>query len=380
MKKSIYLALALLVFSVGAPAFAAEVRVGERVTISQNEVISENVYAAGGQTALSGTLNGDVVVAGGEVVVNGQVVGDAALVGGSIGVFETVNGDVRSLGGQVTIGKSVTGDVVVVGGSVSILPDVVVGGDLLIVGGELNMDGTVNGDARIVAGELRLGGLIAGDVDARIGTITFEDEGAIGGTLTYRATKAADIPENAVGGEVMFTQVERTGPEVAAAPFAGVGIGFIIVQLLVFAVATVVMVLVFPKLTHEVGVATTTKQAWKYAGVGFATLILLPVAALVLFMSVLGAFVGGMVLIGFVALLAIAKAMTGITVGAYLSRWTKKEAETTWKWALVGVVVIELLALVPFFGWLLLFVFFIITLGAITLGFYRRVKAEHKKA
>lgn len=367
----------LLIFSFALPVQAAEVRVGERVTISQNEVISENIYAAGGQTTLSGALNGDAVVAGGEVVLNGEVVGDAALIGGSIGVFEKINGDMRSLGGQITVGESVTGDVVVVGGSVSVLPDVVIGGDFLVVGGEIHMDGVVNGDVRVVAGELYLNGLIAGNVDARVGEVVFGDNVAVGGDFTYRANEEAEISGAAVAGEIAFTAFEHNA-EVAAAPFAQLAAGFVIFQLVIFIVATIVMVLVFPKLSHEVGVATTTKKAWRYAGVGFAALILIPIAALILFISVLGVFLGGMVLIGYMLLIAVAKAMTGITVGAYISRWTKKEAIVSWKWALLGVVVIELLALIPFFGWLIFLVFFIITLGALVLVVYSRICAEHK--
>ena len=380
MKKITFLAAALLVFSFGVPVQAAEVRVGEQVLITQSESINENVYAAGGQVTVSGTSNEDILITGGRVVVNGQVAGDAAIAGGSVDIFETVNGDVRVAGGQVTIGQSVSGDVVVLGGSVSILPDVTVGGDLLVVGGAVFMDGAVSGDARLVAGELALNGSVQGDVNARVQDVVFGENASIGGDFAYRTDEEVEIPASVtIGGEVQFTEYERTPQDVAAAPLAGIGIGLILFQLVIFIVATVVMVLVFPKLSHEVGVATTTRKAWRYAGVGFATLILLPVAALILFVSIIGAFLGGMALIAYIALIAVAKAMTGITVGAYISRWTQKEAIVSWKWALLGVVVIELLALIPFFGWLVLFVFFIITLGAITLGVYSRIRAEHKK-
>lgn len=381
MKKSALFIAAFLAFSIGIPASAAEIYVGEQVNVSQDGVISENVYAAGGQTTVSSAVNGDAIVAGGRVVVSGNVSGDVAAAGGSVDIFESVNGDVRALGGQVTIGESVAGDVVVLGGSVSILSDVVVGGDLIVLGGAVFLDGAVNGDARLMAGELFFTGSVAGNVDARVETVSFEDTASIGGNFMYRANKEADIPESVtIGGEVAFTEYERTPQEVAAAPLAGLAVGFIVFQLVIFVVATIVMVLVFPKLSREVGVATTTRKAWRYAGIGFVTLVMLPVAASILFISILGAFLGGMVLIGYILLIAVAKAMTGITVGAYISRWTKKKAIVSWKWALLGVLVVELLALVPFFGWLILFVFFIITLGAITLGVYSRIRAEHTKA
>src|SRR6266478_1958022 len=50
-----------------APASATEFRKGDRITIVKDEVVHSDLYVAGGQIRIAGTIEGDLVVAGGDV-------------------------------------------------------------------------------------------------------------------------------------------------------------------------------------------------------------------------------------------------------------------------------------------------------------------------
>lgn len=376
MKKGI-IALGVLSLFVAFPAYAADVRFGEQISILQNEVLSENVYVAGGQITASGELQDDFMAVGGRVVVTGAVAGDVGIAGGTVDLFERVGGDVRIAGGQVTIGESVTGDVVVLGGSVSILPGAVIGGDLLVLGGAVFLDGTVNGDMHAVAGEAHLHGLVAGNVDARVERMELGESAKIGGNFTYRAVEEVEMPEGAaVGGTIAFTKIEQSRPEINASVIASIGAGFFAVQFLMFAVAAFAVFFLLPKLSRELGDMTVNKP-WKHVGLGFAALILTPLVALILVVTILGALAGGIVFVAYLTVLALAKAMSAIVVGSHLSRWIKKETTLSWQWVLGGVVAVQLCAVIPIIGWIAVTIFFLMTFGALTVVLYEKIKHEH---
>lgn len=87
---------------------------------------------------------------------------DVVRVGGSVTVArdEHVTGDVVAIGGSVNIDGQVDGDVVAVGGSANLGPTADIRGDLVVVGGALNQDpkATIGGQVHIGFDDFPLGG------------------------------------------------------------------------------------------------------------------------------------------------------------------------------------------------------------------------------
>jgi hypothetical protein len=94
------------------------------------------------------------------VVEEGQSGGDLVCVGCSIVVRGTA-GDIVSVGGRVDISGRTTGDVVVVGGSVNLASTAAVKGDVVTVGGRLNREpgATVTGEVSETGGGAGILGL-----------------------------------------------------------------------------------------------------------------------------------------------------------------------------------------------------------------------------
>ncbi len=87
---------------------------------------------------------------------------DVVRVGGSVTVArdEHVTGDVVAIGGSVNIDGQVDGDVVAVGGSANLGPTADIRGDLVVVGGALHQDpnATISGQVHIGFDDFPLGG------------------------------------------------------------------------------------------------------------------------------------------------------------------------------------------------------------------------------
>ena len=61
--------LLILLLLTGFPRqlYSMDLRAGRRLTIPAGEVVSTNLYVAGGEVALAGSVEGDLTAAGGEI-------------------------------------------------------------------------------------------------------------------------------------------------------------------------------------------------------------------------------------------------------------------------------------------------------------------------
>lgn len=79
---------------------------------------------------------GDSVLFGDSTVISEEeTTGDLVVLGGDLEIRGRVVGDVVSLGGKVTLGGEVTGDIVSLGGGVDLKSTSVIGGNLIVMGG-----------------------------------------------------------------------------------------------------------------------------------------------------------------------------------------------------------------------------------------------------
>src|SRR5207247_1589694 len=126
-------------------ASAAQFVKNENYDLGRGDRVSGDLYVAGEQITVSGTVDGDVLAAGGRILVDGTVQKTLQVVGGQITVAGTVRGTVRAAGGEINISGNIAVDLVVAGGKVNLLPGSVVSGDLAVVAGNLNNQGQVRG-------------------------------------------------------------------------------------------------------------------------------------------------------------------------------------------------------------------------------------------
>lgn len=358
-------------------ALASDIRIGEDVSVNSNESISSNLYAAGAQVTLSGTEERDAVVAGGRVIVNGPVAGDVLAFGGTIDVLDRVSGDVRIAGGQVTVAGSVAGDVIIAGGRIHLLPGSSVSGDVIIVGGNIELEGAVNGSVRLYGGTVVVNALLGGPLFIRAGdSVSFGENAVVGSTLAYSAPEEAFTHESAVlGDDVSFTPLDiptrALGPTGIGAVLAAAAGVILAVKLLTGVVTAVALVMVFPKFSRTVALGAIS-DFWKSLGIGFIALVVTPAAIMILALTIAGFMAAMMIMVVYVLFLLLSALYAGIILGALIAKRVKKEHAVSWKWALAGTLLLFLISLVPFAGWLTTFVFFLAALGSLGRTFYHR--------
>jgi cytoskeletal protein CcmA (bactofilin family) len=139
-----------------------KVRTGESVTVPASETVDGNLYVFAGTATVDGTVQGDLTVFAGTINVNGTVEGDVLAAGGQLTVAGEVTGDVRMAGGTLTADSGVTGDVLAAGGTVTIGSRGSVGGDVVVTGGQVLVNGAVEGSVEGTAGAYSRSGSVGG--------------------------------------------------------------------------------------------------------------------------------------------------------------------------------------------------------------------------
>lgn len=378
--------LLLMPMSAQATRFEAN----KEYTLGQSEAVLENLYVWSGSANIAGQVHGDLVLGAGNATITGDILDDALLTGGSLTMLGLVGDDVRVVGGDIILGGSVGGDVVAAGGMLHLLPDAEIQGDFIVVGGEVIIDGTVEGDVRVRGGRLVIHGVVLGDVEASLKDEIVIGAGAsIGGVLRYSAPNRFNIPAGAqIGGGVEYSEGALLGAKVGAGAGVGAGVG---ASFLGGALGILAGLLLTFRLLTWLGFGLFIVWVWrrwalqmvqdlhgsflKSFGQGVLAFIFVPLVLGLLLISFIGTMVGVAGIALYTLLLILSHALSGIFLGAWLSKVLskKKVLHVTYGWTVIGVLVIQALFFLPFIGWLVSVVISLALLGVLFRSAWHRL-------
>lgn len=319
--------------------------------IAAGREVDGSAYLAGNNVNVAGTVKGDLFCAGSSVTISGVVDGDVLCAGDNVSVSGRVGGNLRLAGNTVTV-TGATGRAATIGGnSVSLAGDASVGSDLTAGGNTLDLAGSVGRDLRLGAGTATVAGTVSRDVDGEVEKFTVTSTAAIGGHLHYVSSDDASVAPGTVQGEV-----RRTDPPQRATPPAPmnrartIGDWFLgaLVGMLGLVVLSLTVVLLLPRFVRRV-----TDTPWR--GIGIAALIgLLTLAAIlpitvILFVTIVGAGAGLLLVVGFPLALLLSGPLTAYYLGREIMR---RRTTNMLAMVAVGAALLGAAIAIPFLGFL----------------------------
>jgi hypothetical protein len=290
------LVIALLLASVALPAapVSAETLFSDSVVVSQ--VVDDDLYAMGGEVQIDGSVSGAVVLAAGNAGIAGDVEGDVMVVGGRIDLSGGVGDDLRVAGGNIGITGFVTDQATIAGGTVFIGPGSAIGGRTWIAAGDLEMAGQIGDNLRVAAGKVVISGPVAGNVEVAAREIRVESGAVIGGDLVWRSAQPPFIAEDArILGEVRPAgggDVQTFASDSSDRFDDGWAFGITVV------VAALILLWFAPQLVSR-SAAVFSAAPVRTLLLGAASVVLTPILAFVLFITVLGWLLGLVVMAGY---------------------------------------------------------------------------------
>ena len=270
-------------------------------------------------------------------------------IGGDVDISQAIEGPVIAAGGNVTVNAPVDGRLRVAGGKVTLGPAAAISGDAAIAGGQITLDGSIKGDLHAAGGEIRINGPVAGNASIAAGTLELGPDARIQGKLTFRGPELRRDPAAQVVGGVeqspgRWHRHERT----MAQRFAH---GWIWTSGLMVLAALIAAALPGPsrRLAQEL-----RERPWLTPLLGLVALTSIPIAAVLLMITIIGIPIGLLALIGYAALLLVGYVWLAVVVGGMLLDRVKPETAALTAWragaAVLAMLVLAVLVRVPFVG------------------------------
>ncbi|NQT31751.1 MAG: hypothetical protein HQ588_05395 [Deltaproteobacteria bacterium] len=371
MLRHIYRGMGVLLLAVllavltAAPVLAFDGRTGDTVTVASGEVVDDDLYLAGSTIIINGTVNGDVLAVGSQIIVNGRINGSLIAAGGNIVVSGEVTRAVRIAGGTLEIKGNVGSDVVAAGGTLSLTSAANVGNDLVLGAGQVNVYSPVSGDIIGGGGDIILSSTVGGNVKLGVDNLTLLSTASIEGNLLYTGENEADIQP---GARIAGTTAYKPAP-MDQKPEGGMGIVGKIVGFLMALALGVVLVLIAPRRLTALTEAVRTKP-WHSLGWGAVLLVVTPIAAVIICITVVGVPIGLIALALYGIAIYISQIFIGLLLGRLILGAFKGVGPVEKRGILIGALalglfILTLLKMIPYAGFFIGLAAVLFGLGAI---------------
>ncbi len=362
MKKWFAIGLVLGVFV--SSLFGAEFRGNKSVLVARGDTVQADLFGASRFITIDGTVEGDAFGACEIYRVDGTVQDNVIAAARLLIINGVVNDVVVAFAQTIQISGEVNGDVIVFCKEIQIMPGARIRGSLYVGAGELMLDGgTVEGDVQGGAGEAFLNGTVGGTTELEVKTIRFgENYRATNTKLTLfkplNRREQANLPEN------LEVQIKKRPLFFLRFRFYWTVLGLFITGLLVY--------LIFRTPVNEY-LDGLRQDFWKKLLTGFLTFVAVPVATLFLFVLVFTVPVALIVGALYLILLYLGYIFGALSLGEFLLQFFRKERNlgSVLVSLGMGVVLVVLLAHLPFVGWLVKLLVLWFGLGGILVYFWQ---------
>lgn len=312
-------------------------------------------------------LLGDLVSAGYSIRIDEPVGQDVSAAGFLVQIFGDVGDDVRIAGNMITIAGKVADNVFAAGSEIILRDGSEVGGDFWAVGETVEINAPILGSVRVNAQKVIVNARISGDVRLNAADIEFQDSGFIAGSLEYWSPNE-NVSVGRVGGDIVYHK--SSTPHIEASSFERKIQKMWSAESLLSLISMLVigaLVLYFFRNYFVSFSGVSKKSPFVSMGIGFLTLLSLPILTLILAITVIGlplSFLSLLVL-GFIVVLAVI--LDAFVIGSFIFPVTKK----TPYWHVfgsfsLGSVILFLLPLIPLgLGYIFAFLVFLVSLGSL---------------
>lgn len=356
MNPKLLLIFAIMLFLI-SPVAGMMVKVSDSIVITGNETVNDDLYIVGGEASIQGTVNGDLIVVSGTVDIPGNVFGDLIVAGGEINLDGIVADDVRIAGGRININGNVGDDLIIGGGQVLVSEDADVKGSLSCFVGNTEFYGNVEENFFSYTGQIEFGGSVKGTATINSDSVHILSTARIDDDLNYSGSKQALIEEGAViKGDVNFTKKEVPVAQRFRSRIVSSVFGFFS-MLIVGGIA----ILIAPRQLASI-TKTLRGFTWQSLLLGLGFLILVPIVLLLVLITIIGIPIALLGLVLYIAIIYLSKVFVSIWIGDLVFNPRKiKNRKELFVEFVVGLIVLSILVLLPYVGWLF-------SLGSVLLG------------
>jgi len=330
----------------------------------------DNFYAASYRVEITTPKPGDVVVAGRQIDITQPIGGDVLAAGWHVTLAAPADDDVRIAGAEVTVNAPVHGDLTVAGGDVNVAPDARVIGRSWITGNVVRVNGVYDREVQVAGARVEVGGEIRKPLYIVADSIEILPSAQILAPLTYKSPREAHVAAGAVvNGPVTYERIQpRQSRDARALPGAST---------LLFSIHLLLagmLVLIFAPQVETTVSRALLDHPGKSMLAGFVLLVTVPIAAVVLIVSIVGLPLGFVLAASYAVALFASVVTAAFVVGDVEARLFKAGPTSSRGQQVMMLLagVLTLAVLRTFLGGLVVLAAALFGLGALVLAGYDR--------
>jgi len=355
------------------PAGAAEMRHGRAVFIPASETIHNDLIVSGPSVRIDGTVEGDLIVFSRDLTVTGHVTGDVIAFAGQALIAGTVDGNVRLLSHSAILQASVAKNVTAITSSITVTPKANVGGGMIALAGEADLDGKIQRDLLGIIGRTDLDSFIGGQVWIRGATLDVASTAEIAGPVTFQGREK---PSVAAGAKLASPIRLEIAQEVGRSRRSRVRQA--IHEIFSYAAALLAGILLLTVLPGFFRAASReTRAIGLPLGVGALALIsgvfIVVLGALLMFVGVSAGLAGALL---YAPILYLAQIFVGAWLGNIILGEASIQTGAVIARMAVGLLILHVAGLIPVLGGIMWLVVLLWGTGAVLMGFYRMSRVE----
>jgi hypothetical protein len=274
----------------------------------------DDLFMTGSDVRVADGSAGDAILAGGWISTAGTVHGDEVATGGQVNLGANVEGGLYAAGGRVRLDGKVGHNARIAGGHIDIGPEAAVQGGVTIGAGEVEVRGQVGKYLQVGAGSTHIDGHVGGDVDVASGELSVGPQAVIDGVLTYYGPQPADIATGAqIRGGTHYVERKHWSRQGHRRRF-GTGAW---IWLAGWILAASILLALWPGFSHAVSEAAR-RQPWMTLLLGFGVVVSVPIALLLLALSIIGIPLALLLLWLYLLMLPLGYLAAAATIGEWL--------------------------------------------------------------
>ena len=383
------LMVAGVALSLASPA-VAEVRAARSVEITGEQ--QHQLFAAGDTVRITANVTDDVFAAGREVTLEGARAHTLVAGAGRLVVRNSTIRDLIAGGLDVEIHGTIEDDAVIAvcpmcwwaPRRILIGKEARIGDDARLFADTIEIDGSITRELHATARMIVISGNVGGKADIKAKEIVIASSARFGGDVTFRSPAKPEIATGAtIVGPVKEVATKVDFPDVSELPrkLAWLAVTIAIAAAVGMLVLGALSQLALPRLL-QASADRLVDQPWANVGYGLAWALLTPAIAALLAFTLIGAPAAIVLVAGLIVLAALGFVTAGYAAGLWLKQRIRPQPATPGTfgrigWTVLGLLVLLLMMVVPFVGWILVALIFMGCLGAATSAVLERFKVAN---
>ena len=331
MKKRIFSIVIVLLLCIAFPVSAKEIN-------KFHTVANDNV-------SFKDTVKGDSAIAGNLVDIIGSIDGIGFIAGNTV----NVNGDLEYgfvAGNTINVNGNISKNIYAAGNSINISKDAKVERDAFIMANEVIISGELNRDVSLGATSLTIksDAKINGNVTIDANKLIVEEGASIEGILKYNSDAKVELSNDAKIGNVVIYDNNQSADN--NSNILGTVIS-VINMLVVFAI----IYALFPRVCdNTISNYDESKNYLKNFGIGLLVLFCVPIICILLLISSIGLSLGLILGVLYAVSIYLAFIISGFILGDLIITKLFKQNISNILVGFIGIIVLQLLMIVPYIG------------------------------